>query len=388
MALHHWEDSAVVVIDNGTSTCKVGFSTDEAPAHVFPNLIGRPRRHLQEGTLDKDTYVGREVLDNIGKLKVSCPMDTGAIENGDDMMRVWDTAFKLVGAAKDDEGLIEHGVVLTEKFGDPDDNRQWMGELIFEIFGAPALRIALEGVLALQSQGSSSGLVLDVGEGAAFATPISNSYIQTHQVQRLDLGGQTLNTQLARLLAAAESPEERYHLTTTEDQFALQKIKETVCYVATNQRDTQDVEVAHYDLPDGRRVALRDARWQCPEALFDPSLAGVECEGGVHRMIWKSVSSCDRDNQRGLLSNIVLAGGSTRFPGFAERLRAELGELAPSAMQVALRVSPAHHEYPVWHGGKILAELPKDGDERWVLREDWYERGVQALHESRLIRNA
>jgi len=37
------DESAGVVIDNGSGMCKAGFSGDDAPKAAFPSIVGRPK---------------------------------------------------------------------------------------------------------------------------------------------------------------------------------------------------------------------------------------------------------------------------------------------------------------------------------------------------------
>jgi len=40
------EDSAALVVDNGSGMCKAGFAGDDAPRAVFPSIVGRPRHQV------------------------------------------------------------------------------------------------------------------------------------------------------------------------------------------------------------------------------------------------------------------------------------------------------------------------------------------------------
>ena len=40
------EESAALVIDNGSGMCKAGFAGDDAPRCVFPSIVGRPRHQV------------------------------------------------------------------------------------------------------------------------------------------------------------------------------------------------------------------------------------------------------------------------------------------------------------------------------------------------------
>ena len=41
------EDTAALVVDNGSGMCKAGFAGDDAPRAVFPSIVGRPRHQVK-----------------------------------------------------------------------------------------------------------------------------------------------------------------------------------------------------------------------------------------------------------------------------------------------------------------------------------------------------
>ena len=65
---------------------------------------------------------------------------------------------------------------------------------------------------------------------------------------------------------------------------------------------------------------------------------------------------CDVDIRKDLYGNVVLSGGSTMFPGIADRMSKEITALAPSSMKIKV-VAPPERKYSVWIGGSILASL-------------------------------
>jgi actin-related protein len=62
---------------------------------------------------------------------------------------------------------------------------------------------------------------------------------------------------------------------------------------------------------------------------------------------------CDLDIRRYLYSNTVLTGGSTLYPGIAERMKKEITSLAPSTMEIKI-IAPPERKYSVWIGGLLL----------------------------------
>lgn len=51
-------------------------------------------------------------------------------------------------------------------------------------------------------------------------------------------------------------------------------------------------------------------------------------------MVYNTVMKSDVDIRKDLYGNIVLAGGSSMFPGIADRMHKEIVNLAPSTMKV------------------------------------------------------
>ncbi|XP_063487204.1 putative POTE ankyrin domain family member M [Symphalangus syndactylus] len=55
------DDTAVLVIDNGSDVCKAGFAGDDAPRAVFPSIVGHSRHQgMMGGMRQKESYVVNE----------------------------------------------------------------------------------------------------------------------------------------------------------------------------------------------------------------------------------------------------------------------------------------------------------------------------------------
>jgi actin-related protein len=122
--------------------------------------------------------------------------------------------------------------------------------------------------------------------------------------------------------------------------------------------------------------------FRAPEALFQPSLVGLEA-AGVHETTYMTITKCDLDIRRDLYGNIVLSGGTTMFPGITDRMQKELTALAPSSMKVKI-VAPPERKYSVWIGGSILASL-STFQNLWCSKQEYDESGPSIVHRSAFI---
>lgn len=87
---------------------------------------------------------------------------------------------------------------------------------------------------------------------------------------------------------------------------------------------------------------------------------------------------CDVDVRKDLYGNIVLSGGTTMYPGIAERLNKEVVALAPSSMKIKV-VAPPERKFSVWIGGSILASL-STFQSMWITKAEYDESGPGIVH--------
>ncbi len=89
---------------------------------------------------------------------------------------------------------------------------------------------------------------------------------------------------------------------------------------------------------------------------------------------------CDVDIRKELYSNIVLSGGTTLYPGFADRMLKEITKLTPSLMGIKI-VAPPERKYSTWIGGSILASLSTwIFEPMWISKEEYNEFGPSIVH--------
>ena len=317
-------------------------------------------------------YVGEETQCKQDVLRIKYPVEFGIVTNWDDMEKIWHYIF-YNELRVDPE---EHPVLLTEAPCNPKANREKMTQIMFETFRSPAMYLVAQPVLSLFACGLTTGFVLDCGEGAANTVPIYEGFALRHGVLKLGCSGRDFTDYLMRMLS-----EKGYSFATRADREFAREIKETLCYVAHDFEQEMRLSTTsshlekNYKLPDGQIITIGNERFMCPEALFKPSNMGIEMPG-IHETSVMSISKCDVDIRNDLYANVVLSGGTTKFPGLADRLQNELKTLVPDTRKIDIQTAS---RTSVWEGGSLLASL-STFQEMWISKEEYDEYGPGLVH--------
>uniref|UniRef100_A0A673ZQQ2 Actin alpha 1, skeletal muscle n=1 Tax=Salmo trutta TaxID=8032 RepID=A0A673ZQQ2_SALTR len=99
---------------------------------------------------------------------------------------------------------------------------------------------------------------------------------------------------------------------------------------------------------------------------------------GEKRTAYNSIMKCDIDIRKDLYANNVLSGGTTMYPGIADRMQKEITALAPSTMKIKI-IAPPERKYSVWIGGSILASL-STFQQMWISKQEYDEAGPSIVH--------
>ncbi|KAJ0409987.1 hypothetical protein ATCC90586_009664 [Pythium insidiosum] len=274
-----------------------------------------------------------------------------------------------------------------------------MDELVFEHFGFPAFcRVAAAEMSALahthsSSSASSCQLVVDAGFSFTHVAPVINGRVARRAVKRVNVGGKLLTNYLKHVVSFRQ-----YDV--RDAPLVVDELKEALCFCSLSFADDLArlrADRVRWLLPDfvrcfrGRALAPGEQapaqvldvgleRVAVPELLFHPSDIGLD-QAGVAEAVMQALALCPRETHSTLLANVLLVGGSTRLPNFAQRLAQDLRPLAPSDVAIQLHAAP-DPILATWQGCRLFAARPEN-EPQFVTKAEYDEHGAAAWHRRR-----
>ncbi|KAJ6810765.1 actin-like protein arp6 isoform X1 [Iris pallida] len=425
--------ASVVVLDNGGGLCKAGFGGDRDPVAVVPNCVARPSSSASSSS--KKWLVADQLQSpdaDLTSMSVRRPFDRGYLINPDLQKEVWDRVLR--SSLRVDPARSPLSLLLVEPLFNPPSVQRATDEVVFEEMGFRSLCVADSPSLVHLYEASrrrkgnaQCSLVVDCGFSFTHAAPVLHNFTLNYGVRRLDLGGKALTNYLKELVSYRS-------INVMDETLLLDRAKEDLCFVSLDV--PRDLNLARrsgkdnpfkctYVLPDGithtkgyvkdideakrflsllpdgtlngtasvvkevpdeaerredrKRVdlsknefTLTNERFLVPEMIFQPADLGMN-QAGLAECIVRAVHSCHPHLHPVLFESIVLTGGSTLFPRFAERLEMELRPLISDDYQVKITTQ----EDPikgVWRGGSLLASSP-DFESMCITKAEYEEMG-------------
>lgn len=371
-----------VIVDIGSGFMKAGLQTDEeGPSCVIPTFVGRPRKRFVDDFEGSPLLVADDAISMRHRLSFVYPVDHGHIEDWVEVEALFQYIFEK-GVAVEPK---DRAVLLTEPPMASSSHRERLVEMALEAYEASEVNLSIQAIMALYATGRTTGLVLEAGEGVTQVVPVHDGFIQKSSIRRADMGGLDITMYLQKTLCNYGYP-----LTSRDDFEHIRSVKESVCYAAQDpsvEDSCTDID-ATYSLPDG--MVLRDGsttitvgaeRFYCVETLFNPRIVQRDCPS-VIELLWQAVQASPMETRKYILASIIVSGGTSLFPGFPERVEAEMVRIAPPQAKSVVRVHANEDRlFGVWMGAKLFCEpgLRTVQAPYWISRDDWEEEGGRAV---------
>ncbi|OXU27942.1 hypothetical protein TSAR_010339 [Trichomalopsis sarcophagae] len=191
-------EATPLVIDNGSYNCRVGWATEKEPQLVFKNLIAKPRK--ERGKKDGDIQVGNDIANiEAMRFQLKTQFDRNVVTHFEAQEQIFDYTFTHMGI--NTEGCVNHPVILTETFLNPNYSRNLMAELLFECYNIPSVAYGVDCLFSYQHNNcSSDGLIVSIGYQATHIIPILDGKADVMNAKRINLGGFHITSYMHRLL--------------------------------------------------------------------------------------------------------------------------------------------------------------------------------------------
>lgn len=350
-----------IFIDNGSSLTKAG-TKDQYPRCVFPTCVGVS--NADETSEGLEHYFGDYALSRKDKLQIKYPIERGIIKDWDLMEKFWENTFNNE-LQKSSEQMW---VMLTESIFNNLNNREKTTQIMFESFCVSNFYLVNTPRLVLRQNGFSTGVSVEFGAGIASVVPFYEGHPIKFAAHAFPLAGEDLTSYLYKLL--------REQGKNVSEQDA-EEIKKQKCYVAENvEAELTKNKTQSYTCLNGEKITLGNELFMCPEAIFQPSLLGLEVPG-IAEAVYNSIMKCDYDLREYLFTNICLGGGASLFPNFKTRLQREVEALVRVNTIVTVH-GGISDMYCVWEGDSHFFENPDSGS--WIYCEEYDENGPSIIH--------
>ncbi|CAG8472502.1 4464_t:CDS:2 [Cetraspora pellucida] len=352
-------------------------------------------------------------------MEIRNPLVNGLVQDWDALEKIWDHALNRLQVDP-----TEHPLFVTEAAWNTREIREKLTEIAFEKYQVLAFYVAKNPVLSAFATGRPTAVVLDCGANTTSCVPVVDGYVLKKGIYKQPIAGEFMSEQIMqqfqkldinvvphyliakKTVVEADQPANvvfRDRPNTTESYHkymqmrVIHEFKESVCQVfesTYNELVIAARPMKSFEFPDGFNTSFGVQRFDVPEILFNPPKFIIQPDRpsfdtksllGVNQMIYNSVLACDIDLRPLLLNNIILTGGTTLLPGFADRVNYELSMMVPGAffliqMKIKLHApgNTIERKCSSWLGGSILASLGTF-HQLWISRKEYDDHGAMIV---------
>ena len=151
------------------------------------------------------------------------PINHGILTNEQDIIPLFNYIYSKLGI--NTEEISEHPLLITEPLLNPYSNREKISNSLFDDLGVPAIFFACQPILSLFSTSSTTGIILESGEGVSQSCIVYEGYSLPNTYERFDYGGGDVTNVLKILMK-----KKGYQLLNSNEYRFISDMKEKVKY--------------------------------------------------------------------------------------------------------------------------------------------------------------
>jgi len=320
----------IIVLDNGSYSCKYGYAGFEKP-------LGKVRSTILSSNGTYISNINESALNIFSGTEMYYPIKNGVICDIEYMSNIWDYIFyeKMRIEPKDKKILVSVPKIDDKRY------RKKILEIMFEKYNFSSCQVADQQILSLYGCGKNSGLVVDIGHDVTRVVPVIDSYNLSSGNIVSCLAGNTVNSYISRTT-------DKYYFNDELDKFKKYALK-LVNRFNTEIKIKDSVVVYH--------------NWD--NILLDPYLMDLDCYS-VPELIENSINKCDITTRKLLYENIVFSGGTSMVPTLCYKIVKRVKQKSGRKIKM---LCPKNRSVLSWFGGSVLSCLPTFNSS-WLKKDD------------------
>ncbi|GJN92559.1 hypothetical protein Rhopal_005589-T1 [Rhodotorula paludigena] len=193
------DSNHVLTIDNGASTLRAGWSSEQHPRIAIESIAAKYRdRKFNRQVL----LAGQEVYaDATSRANTRVPYEADVVCNFDVMENMLDYVLYKLGV---DTDTLRNPIAMTETLCNPSYSRSLMTELLFESYSAPAVGYGIDSLFSLYENSphpeSADGLVISSATANTHVIPVLGGRAVMTSAKKLAWGGSQASEYLLKLM--------------------------------------------------------------------------------------------------------------------------------------------------------------------------------------------
>lgn len=401
----HTADAPGLVVEPGSRWTRLGVAGEVSAASVIESAVAR------NGD-DSPLQFGDDIHAFSPTKEIYTPVIDGVVHDWDMAPELWRYQAAQLGM-----DISEQPLTLTEEVWSPVEAKAKALECAFEQIQVPLFQLVKGPVCAAFASNCVTALVVELGAASVSVTPVIDGGVESKAAVHTRFAGDfidatfisNLERQGVDIVPSYQVKERVRGLDAGQASPAKLGPKGTAsfhsyqvsCLIADMKRVCAQVNpqplrgpeirgVKRYEFPSGFNLLVGPERLLAAEALFRPALSTINGSSippntpGLSDLIYQSLGKVDASSETSsnLISNIVLAGGTTSMQGLPRRIENDLLQMLPNyTPRFHLRGDHiAEHGSIVWSGASILASLGSY-DGAWATKAYYDEVGAHQFVE-------